>query len=511
MCVPVCEGRASELAQSAAAASEVADLIELRLDCLHGAQLELALRHLDEIERAAKHPLILTLRPAEQGGAREIDILNRLAFWVEHFLYGDQYRGLADIELDLLLLICQSEDERWQRLDWTRVICSHHDFTGIPAVLYEIYERMAATPARILKIAVRARQITDCIPVFNLLERARRQGREMIAIAMGPDGTATRILGPSRGAYLTYGSLADERATAPGQLMATSLRELYRFDRIDRETEIMGLMGAPVAHSLSPQMHNAAFAARSMNAVYIPFEVREAKDFLRRMAHPRTRELDWRLRGLSVTAPHKSTIMDFLDRVETTASEIGAVNTISIEDDGLIGYNTDAGAMLAPLRTRIDTLKGARCAVIGAGGAALSALWALQREGAETVLFARSLERARPLAERFGAGCARLENASFDGFQLVINATPLGTRGHSESETPATASQLRGARLVYDLVYNPAQTRFMREAVEAGCESIGGLEMLVAQAAAQFRLWRGEDAPLEVMREAAQCALRSQT
>jgi 3-dehydroquinate dehydratase/shikimate dehydrogenase len=509
ICVAVCVERASELAQGVASAVEVADLVELRMDCLRGTQLDLALRHLDELQRASPRTFVMTLRPAEQGGDREIDILNRLAFWVEHFLYDDQYRGFADIELDLLHLIRRSEDGRWKRLDWGRVICSHHDFTGVPAALEEIYERMTATPARVLKIAVAARSITDCIPVFNLLERARRDGRDLIAIAMGEAGVVTRILGPSRGAFLTYGSLDPKRASAPGQLTAITLRDLYRIYQLDRQTDIMGLMGAPVAHSVSPQMHNAAFASRLMNAVYIPCEVTEADEFLRRMVHPRTRELDWRLRGLSVTAPHKGTVMELLDRVDSRALEIGAVNTICVEDDTLVGYNTDAEAVLAPLGSRIRQWKGARCAVIGAGGAARGALWALQREGAEITVFARSPETGRPLAERFGARYAQLDEATFRGFDLVINATPLGMRGPLESATPATASRLQGAGLVYDLVYNPRSTRLMREALKAGCACIGGLGMLVAQAAEQFRLWSGDDAPLDVMREAAERALES--
>jgi 3-dehydroquinate dehydratase/shikimate dehydrogenase len=508
ICIPICVSQASELALKVSAAARDADLIELRMDCLHSIELALALRNLDALRQAASpHPLILTMRPAEQGGNREIDILNRLAFWVEHFLYDDEYDGLADIELELLLLIKQSEDERWKKLDWTRVICSHHDYSGVPAALAEIYARMATTPSRILKLAVRARDVTDCIPVFQLLERARRDGREVIAIAMGQAGIATRILGPSRGAFLTYGPLALAQATAPGQLTARELRELYRIQSIDRQTEIMGLMGAPVAHSVSPHMHNAAFAARRMNAVYIPFEVQDAKAFLRRMVHPYTRELDWKLRGLSVTAPHKSAVMELLDHVDEPAREVGAVNTICVEADGLAGYNTDASAFIWPLRRRKVALKGARCALIGAGGAARSALWALLREGAEVTVFARRLEKATALAEEFGAGCAALEHARFDGFALVVNATPLGTRGPDEDETPATSSQLQGARLAYDLVYNPPSTRFMREAMEAGCETIGGLAMLVAQAAEQFRLWSGEDAPQDVMREAAERAL----
>ncbi len=509
ICVPVCEKRASELAQRIAAAAGVADLIELRLDCLPSVELNMALRHLDELQRVSLRPLVMTLRPAEQGGAREIDILNRLAFWVENFLYNDQYEGFADIEFDLLLMIRQSEDERWKKLDWTRVICSHHDFTGMPAALEKIYERMATTPARVLKIAVRADDATDCIAVFRLLERARREGREMIAIAMGQHGIATRILGPSRGSFLTYAPLKDAPATAPGQMSATALNDLYRIRRINKQTEIMGLMGSPVAHSVSPQVHNAAFAARRLNAVYISFEVREAVDFIRRMVHPRSRELHWNLRGLSVTAPHKSEVIEHLDHLELSAREIGAVNTIVVVDDTLIGYNTDAEAFLAPLKNRNHPLSGARCAVIGAGGAARSALWALQKEGAAVTMFARNVDAARPLAGKFGAVCASLESALFADFDIVINATPLGTRGQHEDETPARAGQLQGACCAYDLVYNPLETPFIREAREAGCEIIGGLEMLVAQAAEQFKLWTGEEAPLDVMGEAAARALAS--
>jgi 3-dehydroquinate dehydratase / shikimate dehydrogenase len=509
ICVSICVSRAAELAQSAAAASALADLIELRLDCLSGVESTLALRQLDALQLASPCPLILTLRPVEQGGRREIDALNRLAFWVENFLYDDEYRGFADIECDLLLLIHQSEDQRWKKLDWERVICSHHDFAGMPVDLDKIYERMAATPAHVLKIAVSAGDITDCIPVFHLLERARREGRAVIAIAMGEAGIATRILGPSRGAFMTYGSLEQSSAVAPGQLSAAALTDIYRIRELDRQTEIMGLMGSPVAHSISPQIHNAAFAARELNAVYIPFEVREAKDFIRRMVDPRTREVDWRLRGLSVTAPHKSVCLELLDELAHPAREIGAVNTILIEDDKLIGYNTDADAFLAPLRRRAIGLGGARCALLGAGGAALSVLWALEKEGADVTVFARDMSKANRLAEKFGARAAGVADARFDGFELVINATPLGTRGHLERETPAVAGQLQGARLVYDLVYNPSETRLMREAADAGVQSIGGLEMLLAQAAAQFRLWTDQDAPLEVMREAAAHSLDS--
>jgi 3-dehydroquinate dehydratase/shikimate dehydrogenase len=325
----------------------------------------------------------------------------------------------------------------------------------------------------------------------------------MIAIAMGEAGIMTRILGPARGSFLTYGSLNDEGATAPGQLTASVLRDVYRIDRIDGETEVIGLIGTSVSHSLSPHIHNAAFAAAALNTVYIPFQVADAIEFMRRMAHPRSRELDWNLRGLSVTAPHKLDVMGCLDEIDPAAKEIGAVNTILIKDDALHGYNTDAPGFISPLRRKFGPLKNARCAIIGAGGGARAALWALRSEGAHVALFVRNSDKARPVAEEFSIECRPLGTDRFDAFDIVINATPLGTRGERQDDTPAAADQLRGVRLAYDLVYNPLETRFLREARSAGCETLGGIEMLVAQAFEQFKVWTGHEPDLEVMRAAA--------
>jgi 3-dehydroquinate dehydratase/shikimate dehydrogenase len=385
----------------------------------------------------------------------------------------------------------------------SRLICSRHDFEGVPADLDSIYERMSKTPAAILKIAVRAFDATDCLKLFLLLERARREGRELIAVAMGEAGISTRILGPSCGGFLTYGALDAASATAPGQIDASDLRKLYRVQNISERTQIMGLVGRPVAHTLSPHIHNAAFDALEVDAVYMPFDVGDLGEFMRRMVHPRTRELAWKLRGLSVTAPHKSAVIEYLDHIEPSAREIGAVNTIVFEDGELNGCNTDAGASLLPLSGIVE-LGGARVALIGAGGAARALLWSLRASGAQTTLFARDAGRAKETAKNFGAHARTLRDASFEGYELVINATPIGTRGAGEQQSPATAVQLRGARVVYDLVYNPTETRLMREAREAGCQAIGGLQMLIAQAAAQFELWTGRQAPLEVMRTAAE-------
>lgn len=503
ICVPVRVERASEIAEAIALSTSVADIIEVRLDYVADSEWDQVRRELPAHLLKASVQVVLTMRSSDQGGHAPDDYEVRARFWSS---LGDLPNNcLIDLELDLATVLMARAESL--PLNWGRIICSFHDFTGIPSQLEEIYERMASMPARILKIAVQADDATDCLPIFRLLERARREGREMIAIAMGQAGIMTRVLGPSRGSFLTYGSLDDESATAPGQLTATELRQIYRIDQIDQQTQICGLMGRPVSHSISPHIHNAAFAAAKLNAVYIPFDVRDASQFLRRMMHPRSRELEWEVRGLSVTAPHKGAVINGLDWIDPTAKEIGAVNTIVVQDDELHGYNTDAAAFIAPLQRRFGALRNVRCAVIGAGGGARAALWALRNEGAEVEMFVREVDRTKSTAKEFDVNCRPLVGASFDGFNIVINATPLGTQGERQGETPATAQQLRNVRLAYDLVYNPLETRFLREARAAGCETLGGIEMLLAQAVEQFKLWTGREPELEVMRAAALGAL----
>ena len=478
VCVPVCEKDLDALRSACERAVEWADFVELRLDCLNSTP-----ENISELLQGLGRPVILTFRPSEQGGYRNLSREERETFW------KTAPRGESiwwDVEGELAQDLSP---------DWSRVIASHHDFSDVPSDLQQIYEGLAKTSANVLKVAVQAHDITDCIPVFQLLERARREGREVIAIAMGNAGIPTRILGPSRGAFLTYGALDDDSATAPGQVNAPKLRSLYHIDRIDEETMICGLIGLPVMHSVSPHIHNAAFAAEQMNGVYLPFEVKDIDSFVKRMVDPRTRELNWNLRGLSVTAPHKQAVMQHLDWIEPNAKAIGAVNTVVIETDRLLGYNTDAAGLIEPLLQRLGSLADREVAIIGAGGAARAAIWALLQEQARVTLFARNVEKARKLAEVFNISCELLSSASFAGYDLVINTTPLGSGEHI-NQSPATAGQLNGARCIYDLIYNPTETKLLREARQVGCETLGGMEMLVAQAKLQFELWTGKKARL---------------
>lgn len=482
--MPVCAKSFAELEQACQRASEFADIVELRLDCVDSDDL---VGELEKLLPRLSSALILTFRPTDQGGHRTLSRSERETFWERDL--GRDRRLLCDIEADLVLT---------SSVESSRMIVSHHDFSGVPEDLEQIYKRLAATPAHIVKIAVQANDITDCIRIFKLLARARNEKRELIAIAMGDAGIATRILGPSRGAYLTYASLEDESATAPGQVNARQLRSVYRVDEINEETIICGLVGLPVMHSVSPHMHNAAFAAEEVNGVYLPLEVRDIEAFIKRMVHPATRELDWNLRGLSVTAPHKSTVMELLDWVDKEAQEIGAVNTVVVEDHRLLGYNTDVHGLIEPLRERLGSLRGLSVAVIGAGGAARAAVWALKRDHAKVTLFARAPMKAKSMTEAFEVPCELLSTASFAGYDVVINATP---------QAPAVAEQLSGAGLVYDLIYNPIETEILKQGRAAGCQTLGGLPMLVAQARRQFELWTGKIPSTDLMYNAAATAL----
>jgi 3-dehydroquinate dehydratase/shikimate dehydrogenase len=505
ICISVCERTVGTLERAIATAAGLCELIEVRLDCLEPAELETGPALITKLLEKSACESILTFRPEEQGGQHQLSDETRHAFWSSAIFS----RSFFDVELDLAESF-NSTSSLPLPIDWSRTICSQHDFAGMPRNLDLIYERMAVTPARVLKIAVLAHDATDCIPIFHLLERARQEGREMIAIAMGTAGIATRVLGPSRGGFLTYAALENESVTAPGQISADELHEVYRIEKIDQQTQICGLVGLPVSHSVSTQIHNAAFEAAGVNAVYLPFEVRDIDAFMTRMIHPATRELNWNMRGLSITAPHKAGVMKHLDWIEPAAKEIGAVNTVMVAEEKLHGYNTDALGFLKPLRQKFGPLRGASCVVIGAGGAASAAVWGLRQEGAKVMICARGghkEHKAEALAERFGVSWQVLEGATFQDADVVINATPLGTRGEFENLTPVSAEQLRGARLAYDLVYNPIETRFLREAREAGSETLGGLPMLVGQAAEQYKLWTGAAAPEGVMYAAGERAL----
>jgi 3-dehydroquinate dehydratase/shikimate dehydrogenase len=483
ICVSVCAETAIDVLANLRRGYSIADLVEIRFDCLDEIQFG---RFLSEFKSERKYhyenKILVTYRPKEQGGTRKLTITQRKYFWNEIFLWL-QLESLFDIEPDL--------QRKFPSFRINPRISSYHNFSGSQENIENIYQNLAETNSVIIKIAVQANDATDGLELMKLLERAKAENRELIPIAMGESGVWTRILGLARGAFMTFAALDEESATAPGQLTAREMIDVYRVKELDETSEIYGLVAESVAHSV-----------HKMNAVYVPFAVKNLEEFVRRMVNPKTREIDWNFRGFSITIPHKIEIIKHLDFVDETARKIGAVNTVKIEGDKLLGFNTDADGFIEPLKNAFGDLNGARVAVFGAGGAARACVYALQRENANVTVFARNSEKAKCLVVDFGVEIQDLQSQieHLKNFDVIVNATPLGMKkGGLENETPAMAEQLEGIRLVYDLVYNPFETKLMREAGKVFAPTIGGLAMLVAQAEAQQKIWTGLDAPIKEM------------
>lgn len=505
ICISVCADTAEEMIAKIKQAEEFADLIEVRFDCLQQAELEVLHSRLpgscgpsNTIIDSTTLPIVSTFRPKDQGGSRELSLEDRIDFWNSGF--ETEY---CDVEEPKFV------DDSWSWL-WGYRIISYHDFSGVPTDLEAIFWRLVETDAEKIKIAVQANEITDAIPVWSLLKHLRPYGRlspeRVIPIAMGDSGKWTRILGLAHGAYLTYASLDAGEETADGQITAKDMVEIYRVKELNQNTQVFGVVGDPISQSISPYMHNPAFAAAGVNAVFLPLLVKNIDEFIRRMVKPETREVELNFGGFSVTMPHKQAIMRHLDAIDPTAKAIGAVNTVKITAGKLTGYNTDAHGFITPLKRNFGGLRDMRVAIFGAGGAARACVYALKLEGADVTVFARDKQKGRAFADEFSVGFSEFstENRRTSGylsdFDILVNTTPLGMKGDHEKDSLFNADQLDGLKFVYDLVTKATDTPILREARSMGIPTLGGLDMLIAQGAKQFEIWTGESAPTELMR-----------
>ncbi len=388
ICISVCAETADEMLEQIKRAEDLADVIEIRFDCLAENEIENFYSKFYRNWEISEIPFISTFRPKEQGGKRELTVSERRHFWNS----GNE-TGWADCEEDFI-----EDSFSWL---WKERICSYHDFKESPENLSKIYQRLKNTEADIIKIAVQADDITDTIPIWKLLERAKSENKKIIPIAMGEAGKWTRILGLANGAFMTYASLDAGSETAPGQVSAKDLIEVYRAKELNEQTEIYGIIGGNTSYTMSPYMHNAAFKSAGLNAVFVPLQVQDLDEFITRMVKPETREIELNFRGFSVTIPHKQNIIKYLDYVDETAQKIGAVNTVKIENGKLYGYNTDAQGFIEPLKNAYGDLKNVKVAIFGAGGAARACVYALAHENADVTIFARDVEKTEKLANEF--------------------------------------------------------------------------------------------------------------
>ncbi|HEY7515834.1 MAG TPA: shikimate dehydrogenase, partial [Vicinamibacteria bacterium] len=375
------------------------------------------------------------------------------------------------------------------------LILSFHDLEGTPHDLEELYGRMCARGADIVKIAATPRSVSDVGRLLEFASRtARAGGKPLIAIAMGPMGTITRVTAGRYGAPFTYAAAGAVSEAAPGQLPASAMADLYRVRQVTPATRVYGVLGSDVTRSLSPLLHNCAFSVRQVDAVYVPLQAEALEPFVEALP-------SLGLSGFSVTRPYKTGILKHLHEVEDTAVLCGSVNTVVVRDGLLQGSTTDGVGVTGPLRKLLD-IRDKSVVIVGAGGAARAAAWALQGKGARVTVLSRREEQAADIATTVGCAHAPLSDLPRRPWNVLVNATPLGSRA-APDETPVPAFMHRPGSVVFDMVYDPRETRLLREARAAGCAVVGGLEMLLGQAVAQFETWTGLEAPLGDMRKAA--------
>ncbi|HYE88376.1 MAG TPA: shikimate dehydrogenase [Vicinamibacterales bacterium] len=470
LCVTVTAATTAEL-RTRRDQVEDADIVELRLDTVSDPDAAAALA-------GRKKPVIVTCRHRAQGGHFIGSEAERRRILSEALALGAEYVDLEWRE-SCADLIAQTGGRR--------IVLSHHDFGGVPADLEAMAQAMRATGAEVVKLAVMASRLSDCVTLRDL---GRDADIPMALIAMGEAGLPSRVLAGWMGSCWTYAG----DGVAPGQISAQSMVDAFGFRRIGPRTALYGVVGKPVSHSMSPAMHNAAFRAATIDAVYLPLAAADFSDFT-------TFARAAGLAGASVTAPFKVDAFEHADECDAASRRIESVNTLRRVGDTWFGTNTDVSGFLAPLEAAMQ-LAGARATILGAGGAARSVAVALASAGARVSISARRAEQAQSVAALAGCELSAWppDPSSWD---LLVNATPVGTAPDTAAMPLPDQYPFRGHGLVYDLVYNPPVTQLLERARRAGCRTLGGLDMLVAQAQAQFEWWTGLRPSEGIMREAA--------
>jgi 3-dehydroquinate dehydratase / shikimate dehydrogenase len=381
---------AGELFEKIERAANLADVIEIRFDLLANGETEKVLAGLPKSD-AGGAEFLATNRPGTDADAKAA-FGDRIKFWVR-ILSSRRFRYI-DLEEDLIFALTYNQVFSHELLAGHEIIGSHHNFYETPPDIGPVLKAFEPDPESsfkcdAVKIATTANSITDTIELWYVLDWARHYGIQAVPIAMGEAGKWTRVLGLAHGAYMTYAALDRGGETAPGQITADDLLNIYRVKELDRDTCVYGVIAGDTSYSMSPYIQNAAFGKAAMNRVFVPLQVDDLGEFISKMVRPESREIDLNFHGFAVTNPHKQAIIEHLDEVDDVAASIGAVNTVIIKDGKLIGTNTDASGFLEPLQETFGSVRGAKVLIYGAGGAARACVYALRSAGAEVVITAR--------------------------------------------------------------------------------------------------------------------------
>ncbi len=479
LCITLTERLTVDLIDRMSDLSGLADMFEIRGDLVTDIDLLTILR-------VRTKPLIFTARSASEGGKMKDGDPKRRALLHEAVRRGYDY---VDVEYRSGFFDIMTEKAG------KGLIVSFHDMTGTPQDLETLYEGMCKTGADVVKIAVSPRSMTD---VGRLMELARRHADSsppLIAIALGPLGALSRIVGPKYGAPFVYASTGKGHEAAAGQIPAEEMDTIYNVKTIGPQTRVYGLVGGDVLRSLSPAIHNRGFSESGLDCVFVPLQADSLSAFFQAFPH-------LGLSGFSVTRPYKVEMVGRMQAVDATVAQCGSVNTVVVHDTGqLHGTSTDGLGVVTPLRKRSE-IRGKSVLILGAGGAARAAAVALEERGATVRILARNREKAVQVGAEVGCAAGDMNVLLNSQWDILINATPVGG-GSLAEQTLVPKALLKSGATVLDMIYDPLETRLLREAAEAGCTVISGFEMLLAQAAAQFEVWTGNEAPMDAMRSAA--------
>ena len=486
ICATIGRGRHTSLAEEWKAAADAGvDLVELRIDCLRRDP------DLKRIFSQRPTPVVFTIRRGADGGLWRGNEEKRQALLREAIAMGVEY---VDLEMDIATKI--------RRFGKTKRIVSYHNLKGTPADVQDFAEQCDEMDADVVKIATLANSVAEASLVLQLSAKA---AVPTIAVAMGDIGFFTRVLGAKFGAPFTFAGFNIERMFAPGMPAASALKRDYFYGQINAETEIFGVIGDPIGHSLSPALHNSAFRHHGMNKVLVPFLIPNGT-----LAES-LKELEWLgVKGFSVTIPHKEAVVPLLTQKDGAVDRTGSCNTVVIQDDKKTGYNTDYRAAMDSLEEAFGGVAESEDAsplldklvlILGAGGVARAIAFGLSRRGANVTITNRHDERATELAEQVGCRTINWGQRASTAADVIINCTPVGMHPNVDDTPVPPAAFQRTGMVAFDTVYHPENTMFLKLARERDCKTVSGVDMFVRQAAQQFKLYTGQDAPLDVMRD----------
>ena len=481
-CIPITAETAEEAIKDMKHAEKLADLVELRIDFIKNIDKN----KLEKLLKSKKKKIIVTCRPKslcsnfDGNEEKRIELLKK------------------SIELNADYIDIEMESNNKEIKDMisnkknSKIIVSYHNLKKTPSLneLNDKYNEIKKLNPDLVKIVTTANSINDNFTIFSLLKG--KSG--LIAFCMGLRGQISRILAPKYGSRITFASLEEGRESASGQISIEEIKNVYNIDLINNETKAVGVIGEFAENSMSKYMHNASFREKMLNFVYMPFKVKkeELKEFINNLRK-------FSFAGASVTIPHKAEVMKCLDKIDETAKQIGAVNTIVSSNGKLIGYNTDYYGAVEALKEKTK-LKNKKALVVGAGGGARAVVYGLKKENAGITITNRTIEKAKILAKEFNVKFDDMENIKqlIQNNEIIINTTSIGMAPNT-NESIINGNDLIKGKLVMDLVYKPSETKLIKLARKSKCSVITGDRMLVYQAIGQFKLWTGQEPSFKSM------------